>query len=923
MTLPAVIPRVIITGSGTRGPFPFVDGATSIRVTDASQIKVVRYASADAATGSTLVLDVDYTVSGLPDAPTVTLTASQSVLSSVERLLIERQRPLTQDLNLVTGGPFSSEAVESRLDTIVSDMQNLKAKIDRALLGGWSDTSGLVLPPAEARAGKILNFDSNGLPTVVSNSSFGDFSGDVFKVDYADLLTGFLVGTDTSLTRAVAYGRQALNDGPMEGWVWDASSTARDDGQSVIMPSALGQTDAGRWVRSGVQREVWGQWAQSQGQRSAPESVDITTGTAVYSRTLEHDAFTLTVNGDGTSTVTFEGKEGQDGVRIYRPSQGNEGPAVANFAPLADGVNKVILAAAYRYFEDTGIPVLIVDVSQGSQPIEVFLDSNEFNITAIGNDGSGNLTITVDDVRFLIASPASINAAKQITVSGLTGLPTADGSFYAMATSWTFTNVRTATAPVSGTFTLHDNSGAVAASGVSYGGSGGKVAAHHLWDQILVDFPAALAIAGASRLSLLLDYQGEANAGAGAADTISTVGGISTPQGYLDKRRELKAQFRSQSWVDSKTGFVSVELLRDNNGVETREKPRNDVFLFLVDDDPMHAVASSSGYTADDGTHIDDRWGIGYHSVYQAILSVKQGGVRQPGLPYYVRSRLLPALEPGTRTTYIIPSDGSDILLTDYPKNGRSFLQGQETVVRSCRFVLPTMTTNNFDIGATFSAMAWSNTGATPMTSSTGGTLTDAYASGVSRVISQRAYTGSGASQTFRYKGTNYTDVFPMLSTYVRYTFRYQRSNTWIVEESSAAVSGGSTQGTWTPIITGSSVIGVNTYLSQIGHYSQLSSGLVFASFNVQIDFTDFNSEGDLKLGGLPVTCARSIELCPIMMAPRATSVKEPIALAMGGTTTAELLFASYAGTSIYEAIQHDDTAANTFFRGTLIYHAT
>lgn len=162
MTLAAVEPRIVVIGNGTRGPFSFTDDGTAIRVDESADLRVVRYSSTTVSSGVTLTSGTDYTVSGLPSAPTVTLAASQAVLASTERLEIERRQLYDQDLDLENGGDFSAPAIEERLDRITQMIQEISVQAGRSLRLHVLDATALSIPDAVTRANKHLGFDGVG-----------------------------------------------------------------------------------------------------------------------------------------------------------------------------------------------------------------------------------------------------------------------------------------------------------------------------------------------------------------------------------------------------------------------------------------------------------------------------------------------------------------------------------------------------------------------------------------------------------------------------------------------------------------------------------------------------------------------------------------------------------------------------------------
>lgn len=164
MTVAAVDPRVVYQGtsSGTFGPFAVSNGGTPIEFQSNAVIKVYRYASITAQSGTLLVEGTDYTLTGGPTNGQVLLTAPQTGLLSAERLEILRDEVLSQDLSLEDAGAFRAADVQERLDTITRQIQDVDLRARRSIAQHYLDTTSMTLPEKGARASKIAAFDAEG-----------------------------------------------------------------------------------------------------------------------------------------------------------------------------------------------------------------------------------------------------------------------------------------------------------------------------------------------------------------------------------------------------------------------------------------------------------------------------------------------------------------------------------------------------------------------------------------------------------------------------------------------------------------------------------------------------------------------------------------------------------------------------------------
>lgn len=172
MTLAAIEPRILITGTGTLGPFSLSIGGVPLRFTSNSHIRVTRFTAAGV--GTTLVEGTDYTLTGGPNAGSLLLTSPQTVLLNTEKLLIERAQPFAQDLALGNAQAFPSASVEARLDKLTEFVQDLSARANRAVLAHPLDLTGQYDMPRQAdRVSKLAGWDANGDFTPIGALSSG------------------------------------------------------------------------------------------------------------------------------------------------------------------------------------------------------------------------------------------------------------------------------------------------------------------------------------------------------------------------------------------------------------------------------------------------------------------------------------------------------------------------------------------------------------------------------------------------------------------------------------------------------------------------------------------------------------------------------------------------------------------------------
>lgn len=214
MSVADLSPLRIVTGNGTRGPFGFVDGATSVPWESSSHLYVVRLDEDGVATAQTE--GTHYTVTQSLDSETnlytgsITLAGSQDVLAAAsgatpaERLIIYRQAPLANSVELANGTRFDSGVFTRFTNRVALLLQEQQRQIDSAIKLPIYE-SAAAFDDALQRANKIVGFDADGELALLTIAEAGS---DAAQLVTEQIFTGD--GSDTTFTLSnVAVGSES------------------------------------------------------------------------------------------------------------------------------------------------------------------------------------------------------------------------------------------------------------------------------------------------------------------------------------------------------------------------------------------------------------------------------------------------------------------------------------------------------------------------------------------------------------------------------------------------------------------------------------------------------------------------------------------------------------------------------------------
>lgn len=156
MTVSSSTNRVSYSGNGTLTVFAY-----TFKVFDQDDLTVILRASDGTETVQTI--STHYSVSGVGDAGGGNVTFVTAPASGVT-VVILREQPLTQGLDLVANDPFPAASLEEALDKLVFMSHKHEEELGRTIKASKTNTlaGSEFTISASDRANKVFSFDSNG-----------------------------------------------------------------------------------------------------------------------------------------------------------------------------------------------------------------------------------------------------------------------------------------------------------------------------------------------------------------------------------------------------------------------------------------------------------------------------------------------------------------------------------------------------------------------------------------------------------------------------------------------------------------------------------------------------------------------------------------------------------------------------------------
>jgi len=425
MTVSSTTTKVSYSGDGSTTAFAY-----TFKIFAAAEITVIIRSSTGVETVKSLTTDYSLSNIGVDGGGNVTFGSAPA---SGETVVLIRNTPNTQTLDLVENDPFLSSSFEDTLDKITHQLIEQQEEIDRSFKVSRTNsiTSSEFADDAASRASKTLGFDSDGNLTTVAD--FLPIGGDAAQFTYSTTTTdsdpgaGVVRFNNTNLASATEAYIDDLeaNGTDVSAWVQSFDDVAGND------------TNRGRIrISKSNSLVVWAVY-------KVTGAVTDASGYTKVSLSYIDSAGTLTNNDKVFISFVASGEDGAIPGYFYKFDSGTSdtdpgaGEIAFNNGTYAS-VTAIYIDDADAHGVTTSTDVLTWDDSTSSIKGSLMIyDINDrstyarFNITGSSTDASGYNKLAVTHV----ASNNTFSAADELSVhfsrsgnAGDTGATGATGS---------------------------------------------------------------------------------------------------------------------------------------------------------------------------------------------------------------------------------------------------------------------------------------------------------------------------------------------------------------------------------------------------------------------------------------------------------------------------------------------------------------
>jgi len=408
MTVSSSTSRVSYSGNGSLTAFAY-----TFKIFDEDDLTVILRASDGTETVQTIT--TNYTVSGVGDAGGGNVTFVTAP-TATETVVILREQPLTQGLDLVPNDPFPANSLEEALDKIVFMTQKHEEELGRAIKASRTNTiTGAEFTiSASDRANKVFAFDSSGDVSITSELG-------VYRGDWA---------------ASVAYNQRDIVKDTSNNNIYLANTAHTSSGSTPLSSNA----DIAKWdlivnaaaaaasASAAAASETAAETAQTAAEaaQSAAETAQAAAETAeTNAETAETNAETAQAAAEAAQAAAELAYDNFDdrylGAKASDPTLDNDGDALIDGALYFDTTNNVMKVydlggTAWKRTTPTSAEQTNIDTVSGISANVTTVAGISANVTTVAGISSDVTTVAADGTDIGTVAGISANVT---TVAGV------------------------------------------------------------------------------------------------------------------------------------------------------------------------------------------------------------------------------------------------------------------------------------------------------------------------------------------------------------------------------------------------------------------------------------------------------------------------------------------------------------------------
>jgi hypothetical protein len=408
MTVSSSTNRVSYSGNGTLTAFAY-----TFKIFDEGDLTVILRASDGTETVQTIT--THYTVSGVGDVGggNVTFVTAPTATQTV---VILREQPLTQGLDLVPNDPFPANSLEEALDKIVFMTQKHEEELGRAIKASRTNTiTGAEFTiSASDRANKIFAFDSSG--DVSITQEIGTFRGN-WATSTAYEVRDLVKDTSTNNIFIVNSAHTSSGAQPL---TTNANSAKYD----LIVDAAAASTSATNAAASETAAET-AQTAAETAQtaaETAQTAAETAETNAETAQTAAETAQTAAETAQSAAETAYDNFDDRYlGAKASDPTLDNDGDALIDGALYFDTTNNVLKVydlggTAWRRTTPTTSEQTNINTVSGISANVTTVAGISSNVTTVAGISSDVTTVAADGTDIGTVAGISANVT---TVAGV------------------------------------------------------------------------------------------------------------------------------------------------------------------------------------------------------------------------------------------------------------------------------------------------------------------------------------------------------------------------------------------------------------------------------------------------------------------------------------------------------------------------